>query len=67
METVKSFLEQSPDTDFTSEEIADKVGLSRVTVRRYVNFLLEKGVIVGNMNYEAGGRPCMLYRINKSE
>ena len=67
LETVKSFLEQSPDTDFTSEEIADKVGLSRVTVRRYVNYLLEKGVIVGNMNYETGGRPCMLYRLNKSE
>ena len=65
LETVHNFLERNPDTDFTGEEIADKVGLSRVTVRRYLNFLLEKGTISGNMNYETGGRPCMLYRINK--
>ena len=45
--------------------IADKVGLSRVTVRRYMNYLLEKGSIVGRMNYETGGRPCMLYRWNE--
>lgn len=65
LETVKNFLERNPDTDFTGEEIADKVGLSRVTVRRYMNYLLEKGLISGNMNYETGGRPCMLYRVNK--
>lgn len=65
LETIKNFLELNPGTDLTGEEIADKVGLSRVTVKRYVNYLLEKGVIVGNMNYETGGRPCMVYRLNK--
>ena len=65
LETVRNFLERNPDTEFTGEEIADKVGLSRVTVRRYMNFLLEKGEISGNMNYETGGRPCMLYKVNK--
>lgn len=65
LETIKSFLELNPDTNLTSEEIADKVGLSRVTVRRYVNYLLDKGIIIGNMNYETGGRPCMLYKLNK--
>lgn len=67
LEIIKSFLELNNDSDLTSEEIADKVGLSRVTVRRYVNYLLDKGVIVGHMNYETGGRPCMLYRLNKIE
>lgn len=56
------FLKTHKDREFTSEAIADEVELSRVTVRRYMNHLLEKGMITGRMNYETGGRPCMLYR-----
>lgn len=58
------FLKQNCDQEFTSEAIADEVGLSRVTVRRYMNYLQEQNSIVGRMNYETGGRPCMLYRWN---
>lgn len=58
------FLRNSKENEFTSEYIADKVGLSRVTVRRYMNFLLDKSNIIGRMNYDTGGRPCMLYRWN---
>lgn len=63
LETICRFLENNP-SEMTGEEIADKVGLSRVTVRRYMNYLIEKGRIIGRMNYETGGRPCMLYRWN---
>ena len=59
------FLKNNSTVEFTSEEIADKIGLSRVTVRRYMNYLLEHEMIIGQMNYETGGRPCMLYRLNK--
>lgn len=62
LETICSYMKNSRAIEMTSEEIADKVGLSRVTVRRYMNHLLEKGCISGRMNYETGGRPCMLYR-----
>ena len=62
---VRSMLTQMGYSEISAKEIADKVGLSRVTVRRYMNFLLEKGEISGNMNYETGGRPCMLYKVNK--
>ena len=64
LETICDFLENNPSVELTGEEIADEIGLSRVTVRRYMNYLLEKGQIIGNMNYETGGRPCMLYRWN---
>lgn len=49
----------------TGDAIAEKVGLTGVTVRRYMNYLTESGKVVGEMNYETGGRPCMLYRIVK--
>lgn len=64
LKTICVFLEQKGKQELTAEEIADNVGLSRVTIRRYMNYLLEKGRIVGHMNYETGGRPCMLYRWN---
>lgn len=64
LDTLCVFLKERADVQFTSEEIADKVGLSRVTVRRYMNYLLEENYIVGHMNYETGGRPSMLYRWN---
>ncbi len=67
LDTICLFLQKNADTEFTSEDIADKVGLSRVTVRRYMNFLMEKGRIEGHMNYGTGGRPSMLYRWNKQD
>lgn len=61
LESVMAVLEAGAAPELTAEEIADKVGLSRVTVRRYMNYLLEKGRIAARMNYGTGGRPCMLY------
>ena len=47
---------------FTGDEIAEKVGLTSVTVRRYMNYLAEVGSVMSEMNYETGGRPCMRYK-----
>ena len=49
---------------FTGDEIAEKIGLTGVTVRRYMNYLAESGRVIGEMNYETGGRPCMLYKVD---
>ncbi len=45
----------------TGDEIAEMTGLTGVTVRRYMNYLAEAGMVASEMNYETGGRPCMLY------
>ncbi len=47
----------------TGDEIAEKTGLSSVTVRRYMNHLVRDGQVTGEMNYETGGRPSMIYKI----
>lgn len=47
-----------------SNDIANEVGLTGVTVRRYMNYLVESGEVVGKMNYETGGRPCMQYKLD---
>ena len=48
---------------FTGDEIAEKIGLTGVTVRRYMNYLAGSGRVTGEMDYETGGRPCMRYKV----
>lgn len=47
----------------TSEEIAALAGLSAVTVRRYMNYMVESGEASGAVNYDTGGRPSTAYRL----
>lgn len=49
----------------TGDAIAEKIGLSGVTVRRYMNYLVEIGHAVAEMDYGTGGRPCLLYKCAK--
>lgn len=60
---ILAHLHENRGTWLTGDTIAEKVGLTSVTVRRYMNYLAETGKVVAEMNYETGGRPCMLYRI----
>lgn len=52
----------------TCEAIAVKTGLSVVTARRYLNFMLESGEAESRINYDTGGRPCVVYwRVNQAK
>lgn len=46
----------------TCEDIATGAGLSVVTARRYLNYMLEHGGAESRINYDTGGRPSMVYR-----
>lgn len=45
------------------ETIAADAGLSVVTARRYLNFLLENYQAQSRIKYDTGGRPCVVYRL----
>ncbi|MDO4488468.1 MAG: response regulator [Eubacteriales bacterium] len=60
---IMDYLSENRDTWFTGDEIADEIGLTGVTVRRYMNYLAESGRVTGEMDYETGGRPSMRYKI----
>lgn len=63
LELIMAYLKANTNRWFTGDEIAEKVNLTGVTVRRYMNYLSESGRVVGEMNYETGGRPCMKYKV----
>ena len=66
LQTITEYL-KTHHTWLTGEEIAQEVGLTGVTVRRYMTYLSQTGMVLADMNYSTGGRPCTLYRIAKKQ
>lgn len=63
LERIKNCFENKNDWH-SVELIAEKLGISIVTVRHYVNYLVKEGFLQESINYETGGRPSMLYKKN---
>lgn len=64
LESIRTSLNKHPNAYLTSEQIAEETGLSKVTVRRYMNFLIEQNEIISRIDYETGGRPRVEYCTN---
>lgn len=62
LELILDFLGKHKCEYLSNEEISKEVGLSKMTVRRYMNYLLEVGEITCEIDYATGGRPSMRYR-----
>ena len=65
LQAIISCLKKNKNTPITSDFISEQTGLTAVTVRRYMSFLEESGKVIGELNYETGGRPCMYYKFKK--
>ena len=63
LQAIMSCLKKNKSTPITSDYISEQTGLTAVTVRRYMSYLEESGKVVGELNYETGGRPCMYYQL----
>ena len=65
LDHIYSFLLDHPQDKHTCKSISEAVGLSKVTVRSYLNYLIEMGRLVSSIDYETGGRPRVLYRLEE--
>lgn len=63
-ESIINFLNENPNEKLTSEEIADRIGLSRVTVRRYLEKLYEENKAEKICEYGKIGRPTNYYLLS---
>ncbi|MBR4159318.1 MAG: response regulator [Spirochaetia bacterium] len=50
------------DAPTTAEELGDKLGISRVSVRRYLEFMEDKGILEMKPIYGKKGRPQHLFK-----
>jgi CitB family two-component system response regulator MalR len=57
---------EGPSPWFTSEEIGQQVGISRVSVRKYFEFLCTLKVLRMEPGYGTGGRPVHRFQLQKA-
>lgn len=62
MEKINTFL-KTENTSLSAEEVAKATGVSRVTARRYLEYLVEVEVAQVKMEYSQIGRPTNRYHI----
>ena len=59
---IREFLIENPGAGYSSEQIAEQVHLSRITIRRYMNYMVETGELKSSIDYQTGGRPSIRYQ-----
>ena len=62
LDKIRNSLSNHENEYLTSEQIASETELSKVTVRRYMNYLIEQSEITSVVDYSTGGRPSILYK-----
>lgn len=63
---IRRKLEENRTAFLNADEIAEKAGISRVTARRYLEYLESIGAIECEIEYGSVGRPSYVYRIIES-
>ena len=62
LDHIRADLRKNASTYRTAEQIASDTGLSKVTVRRYLNYLIGMNEAESQVDYSTGGRPRVEYR-----
>lgn len=63
--TLKKVLEniQEHDAGFTTQQVADELDISRITIRKYLNHLVNISVLSEDAEYYTSGRPVSVFTI----
>lgn len=62
LERVKRIFSEHPDTSWSVEQVVEDAGISKTTGRRYLEYCVEIGFIVIEIQYGNIGHPRRLYR-----
>lgn len=62
LDSITNFLSIHKDRFVSIEDIASHLKLSKVTIRKYMNHLLDNHQVVSKLDYLTQGRPSVLYR-----
>ena len=62
---LKEVLHKEKLSEFSADEIGQRMKVSRITARRYLEFLESEGMLRLVLNYNTGGRPRRLYQVVK--
>lgn len=60
---IMNFLKENKDELLSIEVISENMGMSKVTIRRYLDYLDEIGSVDKKIEYGSRGRPSYLYKV----
>jgi two-component system response regulator DcuR len=63
--SLKSILIEEQLCGFSADDIGQRMNVSRITARRYLEYLESEGMLRLVLNYHTGGRPQRLYHLTK--
>jgi len=66
LEKVVTLMEMAETGAISAEKAGGKIGVSRTTSRRYLEYLVSNGVIVADLDYGSQGRPERIYRMKRA-
>ena len=64
---IYQYVKERSDKNFTAQEVADALGVSRITARRYLELLEKEKVLEVELQYGKVGRPKNKYRFRRAE
>ena len=64
LEQVTKYIQTQPGS-LSAEEVADGIGMARVTARRYLEYLHEEAILELDVQYGSVGRPVNRYRLKR--
>lgn len=62
MDDIRNYVQSRGRETITQQELADRLKLSRVTVRRYMEYLVSTNEVVIQIEYGSKGRPSYTYK-----
>jgi two-component system, CitB family, response regulator DctR len=63
LDQIVNFLAQQ-DTSLSCQDIASQLAMSKITIWRYLEYLVEAGKVLVELEYKGIGRPTKQYKIN---
>jgi len=62
LESLRDYIQNTPQKMFSQAELSKQLGLSKVTVRRYMEYLVSINEIILKIEYGSVGRPTYTYQ-----
>ncbi len=63
LQSVWEWIKQRNKQSFSTEDLANEIGISRVSCRKYLVYMAEIGVLDTDIFYGSVGRPVYLYKL----
>lgn len=67
LRTICQWIDGHPDTEFSTDDLANAVSISRVSCRKYLIWLAQITILFTSIHYGATGRPVYRYRLQPEQ